>query len=281
MPPTTLVPTLDIPVPDDVDPADPSALARALVSDATAHALVLVVDLGGAVRAEPVLDDHPVDALCGRRAPMDASMVGVRAPASVTRREAEHAWHGGVVHLVSRAGVSATVVQDEHGVMHEFGPEIEPQTGRVPDSCRRVLGLATPPPSESMTRFVFCSWLAVILGRLEDVFDWATIVRLHPAAASLGERPTAASVADATRDLGESMEWERFRRVIAAVGGFPFGPEGAKVAAWADAGMFSRWAMDELPPLHVSLDRLFDEVSPDTIDRLWAAAHLCGAVLDD
>ena len=131
-----------------------------------------------------------------------------------------------------------------------------------------------------MTRFVFCSWLAVILGRLDDVFDWATVVRLHPAAATLGGHPTAARVAEVTRDLGESMDWERFRRVIAAVGGFPFGPQGTRIAAWADAGMFSRWALDELPPLDVSMGRLFDEVSPDTIDRLWAAAHLCGAAGD-
>lgn len=281
MPPTTLAPTLDLPVPHDVDPADPSALARALVPDSTEQPLLLVVDGDGSVRAEPVAGDHPVDALRGRRAPSNAAMVGVRAPASVTRREARQPWSGGVVHLVDRSGVSATVVQDEHGAVHVFGPDTEPQSGRVPDSCRRVLGLATPPPSESMTRFVFCSWLAVILGRLEEVFDWATVVRLHPAAATLGERPTAAVVAEATRDLGESMEWERFRRVIAAVGGFPFGPEGATVAAWADAGTFSRWAMDELPPLDVSFDRLFDEVSPDTIDRLWAAAHLCGAVIEE
>ena len=281
MPPTTLAPTVVVPVPPDIDPADPSALARTLVSDAGRSPLLLVVDLAGCVRAEPVLDDHPVDALYGRRAPVDASMVGLRAPASVSTRHDRCSWNGGVVHLVTRTGVAVTAVQDEGGIVNVFGPDTDPQSGRVPDSCRRVLGLTTPPPEETMTRFVFASWIAVLVGRLDDVYDWATVVRLHPAASSLDARPTAARVADATRDLGESMDWERFRRVIATVGGFPFGPDGARIAAWADAGMFSRWAMDELPPLDASLTRLVDEVSPDTIDRLWAAAHLCGAVTEE
>lgn len=281
MPPTTLAPTVAVPVPADVDPADPSALARALVSDAGHSPLLLVVDLGGCVRAEPVLADHPVDALYGRRAPVDASMVGLRAPASVSTRHDRSTWNGGVVHLVSRAGVAATAVQAESGVVNVFGPDTDPQSGRVPDLCRRVLGLSTPPPEETMTRFVFASWIAVLVGRLDELYDWATVVRLHPAASSLDAQPTAARVADVTRDLGESMDWERFRRVIATVGGFPFGVDGARIAAWADAGMFSRWAMDEVPPLVASLDRLVDEVSPDTIDRLWAAAHLCGAVSEE
>ena len=278
---STLSPSVAVAVPDGVDPADPAALARSLVPDADHGPLVLVVDPEGRVRAEPVTGEHPVDAMYGRRAPVDASMVGLRAPASVSRRHGGGAWSGGVVHLVTRVGVAVTAVQDDNGDVHVFGPDPEPQSGRVPDSCRRVLGLATPPPEETMTRFVFGAWIAMLLGRLDDVFDWTTVVRLHPTAADLGAHPTAARVAEATRELGDAMDWERFRRVIAAVGGFPFGPDGARIAAWADAGMFSRWAMDELPPLAVSLARLVDEVSPDTIDRLWAAAHLCGAVTTD
>lgn len=280
MSPRTLEPDRDLTIDTEVDPHDPAALVRALVPRSDGTPLVLVVDRTGRVRGEAVVAGHPVDAMYGRRAPSQAAMVGLRAPASVTRRDEGPSWAGGVVHLVSRDGVSATAVRAEDGVTTVFGPDVDPQHGRVPDACRRLLDLATPPPQVTMTAFVFSSWLAVIHGRLDDVFDWRTIVRLHPAAAALGDLPSAAGVAAATRELGESMDWERFRRVIAAVGGFPFGTDARTIAAWADAGMFSRWAMDELPPLPDALGRLVDEVSPDAIDRLWAAAHLCGAIDD-
>ena len=268
-------------LPDDVDRGDPVALVTAIASATIDHAMLLLVGVDGTITTDPLRGRDPVDALCGRRAPDDVAMVGLAAPAEVTRGPFASARCGVVAHLVTRGGISVTAVRADDGERRCFGPDVEPQTGRVPDACRRMLGLPTPPPSSSMTTFVFGAWLAVLDGRdrsADDVLDWSQIVGLHPVASTLPAAPTAAQLAAATRELGESMDWDRFRCVIAAVGGFPFGPDGAAMARWSDAGMFSRWAVDELPRPDAALARIADLVSADALDRLWATAHLCGAI---
>lgn len=268
-------------LPEDVDRADPVALATAISHAAIDEAFLLVVHDDGTIATEPLIGRDPVDSLCGRHAPADAAMVGLAAPATVTRAPSAPTRCGVVAHLLTRDGVSVTAVRAEDGEHRCFGPDVEPQSGRVPDSCRRMLGLPTPPAESTMTPFVFGAWLAVLDGRdrsADEILDWQEIVALHPVASTLPANPTAAQLATATSELGESMDWDRFRRVIATVGGFPFGPEGAEMARWSDAGMFSRWALDELPRPDAALARVSDLVTADALDRLWASAHLCGAI---
>ena len=101
------------------------------------------------------------------------------------------------------------------------------------------------------------------------------IVALHPACNSIDEAATPTAIAQATQALGHSLDWERFRRVITAVGGFPFGDSGKKTAAWMDTGMFSRWAMDSLPSRSDAFDLLDAALGPATFDRLWATIRFC------
>lgn len=267
-------------IPCGTDTTDPAALARAIVDLVPDEVALLTVLSDGTVSFEPIHGTTPVAAMCGRRATVTMRMVGLAAPAIATRRGDAHTRDGCVVHLVDRDGVAATALRDDRGEVLTFGPDRAPQSGRIPDACRRVLGLPTEPPETSMTPFVLTAWLVVLGGREGAPLDWPATVALHPMSSSLTGAPTAAEVAAATRELGEAMDWDRYRRLTASIGGFPFGPSGAVVAAWSDAGMFSRWAMDELPDPSDALQALTERLEPAVVDRLWAVAHLCGSIVE-
>lgn len=276
------IPATPLTLTPGIDRTDPVAIATLLGSTDIEEAVLLTVHDDGTARAEPLHRRDPITAMCGRHATPDTTMVGLAAPASVLRRgEDTPARSAGVVHLVTIDGISVTTVREESGAIITFGPDTAPQSGRVPDACRRVLGLPTPPPDSSLTPFVLGAWLEVLRPSVDEGdLDWPALVARHPAAAALGDRATPVDVAAATRELGEAMDWDRFRLVIARVGGFPLGPLAVPVARWTDAGMFSRWAMEQLPAVRDALDRLTGAVTPGALDRLWATAHLCGAVDD-
>lgn len=220
----------------------------------------------------------PVTSLFGRRVGEEILAVGLHAPATVTpvRAPSRAPSDQMVIHVTHRSGTAITVLHDRRST-RRFGPSDEPQRGRVPDACRRMFGLPTAPPTESMTAFVAGAWLEVVARRAVDRPDlpWSDVVALHPAWSSIATPATPAAVADATRTLGTALDWERFRRVIATVGGFPFGPDAAELAAWMDAGFFSRWALDCLPAPNDLLDMLGAVLGPACYDRLWATIRLC------
>lgn len=220
----------------------------------------------------------PIPSLFGRQVAAEISAVGVCAPATVSRAAdppglpAEHT----VVHVLHRTGVAITVLSDVPS-SRKFGPTAEPQQGRVPDACRRILGLPTSPPTETMTAFVVAAWLEVVTRHAlaTPELNWDDIITLHPACNSVACPTTPSALAEATRSLGCALDWERFRKVIATVGGFPFGDEAKETAAWMDAGMFSRWAIDSLPTPSDAFTVLEAVLGPATFDRLWATIRLC------
>jgi hypothetical protein len=220
----------------------------------------------------------PVGSMFGRSVTTDVVAVGLFAPAIVTSRSDDGPVRNDhtVIHVCHRNG-SALTVLDTTTSSRRFGPTTEPQTGRVPDACRRMLGLATAPPTETMTTFVLAAWLEVVARHCLEhpTASWSDIVALHPARSRLDDPTTPAGVADATRALGTALDWERFRRVIATVGGFPFGPDAATLARWMDTGIFSRWAIDSLPSPTDLLDILESVLGPSPFDRLWATVRLC------
>lgn len=227
--------------------------------------------------AELVADD-PVASLYGRVAPDDVTAIGLCSPATVSSNNgaAINDVAATVIHIVQRSGQSVTVLFSDDDIRW-FGPTHQRQHGRVPDSCRRLLGLNTAPPSESMTTFVISAWLEVLTRHALDKpdIDWESIVALHPAHTLAPTPATPSTLAAATRSLGTTLNWERFRCVIATVGGFPFGDNATEIAQWMDEGMFSRWAMELLPSRTDALDILESIVGPATYDRLWATLRLC------
>ncbi len=222
--------------------------------------------------------DDPVPSLVGRHVALDITAVAFCAPATVTSDDnpSPPSIEQTVVHAIHRSGVAITVLSTAETV-RTFGPTTNPQQGRVPDACRRILGLRTTAPEDSMTDFVIAAWLEVIARYAVKTpgLSWPEVVALHPAQSSVGSDSTPAEVAEATECLGRSLDWERFRNVIATVGGFPFGDSAKETAAWMDAGMFSRWAMDLLPSRPEALDLLEAVLGPSTFDRLWATVRFC------
>ncbi|MCX6505839.1 MAG: hypothetical protein NTU96_02015 [Actinobacteria bacterium] len=226
----------------------------------------------------PLNADDPVASLFCRTVDTHISAVGIYAPATLSGSidTSIVSVDQTVVHIVHRSGNALTALSQLESV-RTFGPTTEPQHGRVPDACRRILGLATAPPTHSMTDFVIAAWLEVIsrVALQHPGITWSDIVALHPACNSIDEAATPTAIAQATQALGHSLDWERFRRVITAVGGFPFGDSGKKTAAWMDTGMFSRWAMDSLPSRSDAFDLLDAALGPATFDRLWATIRFC------
>jgi hypothetical protein len=225
-----------------------------------------------------LLDDDPVASLYCQIAPNNVTAIGLCSPATVSANSgtAMEDAATSVIHIVQRSGQSATVLFSGDDIRW-FGPTHQLQQGRVPDSCRRLLGLNTAPPSESMMAFVIAAWLEVLTRHALDEpgIDWESIVALHPAHNLAPSPATPSTLAAATRSLGTSLNWERFRCVIATVGGFPFGDNATEIAQWMDEGMFSRWAMGLLPSRTDALDILESTIGPATYDRLLATLCLC------
>ena len=262
----------------DPTPGDIELLAVLALDARRDRPVLLHFDDDGIIDRRDLLADDPVASLYGETAPDRASAVGLCSPASVspTHNAATPLEADTVVHVVHRSGLAVTALLSDDGPRW-FGPTHQPQHGRVPDTCRRLLRLETAPPTEPMTNFVISAWLELVLRRaLEHPgLDWPAIVALHPAATSCPSPVTPSTLAAATISLGTALQWERFRRVIATVGGFPFGENASELAHWMDAGMFSRWAMECVLTRHAALDILESTIGPAVYDRLWATLRLC------
>ena len=258
--------------------ADVLDLAKFIASMHIPTPTFLTFDRSGQLEKSELHSEDPVAQLFGIIVPASVHTVGICAPATVTTAEwtpelgTEHL----VIHVVNRDGVSVTTLTFG-SYSRWFGPNTDPQRGRVPDACRRVLGLPTCPPVDSMTDFVLAAWLEVVTRHALDRpgLEWSDIIGLHPASHCVSAPITPTALANATLDLGSSLDWDRFRRVIATVGGFPFGDNATEIAAWMDDGMFSRWAMESIPTHDEALHLLEAVLGPGTFDRLWATVRLC------
>jgi hypothetical protein len=163
-------------------------------------------------------------------------------------------------HLVGRDGASASVASVDGEPWPPGGSDAAPQgQGRIPDLCRRALGLPTPAPAGGSGPLHALRWLdavAVAALRAPGRLSWPDVVACHPAAR---ETPTSTSTTAGADVPGPvelavlaarhaaSWPWERSRRACAerrwAIDGLA--PEHA---AWMDAGVFSRWSLATFPP---------------------------------
>ena len=236
----------------------------------------------------------PVLELVGRAISSSWIAVGLRAGAHARRGDDPTTAHSGnVVHIVHRDGTAVTVLSFPPVDRLVLGPDTEIRDGRVPDACRRLLGLPTAPPPTSMTAFVVDSWLAVCAktATLSPGLGWPEIVSLHPAQAggiastlqspdarvrsgTGSEVPTPADIAAATERLGASLGWERFHSACITSRFTPCPNLSTDAAVWMDAGMFARWVQGELPPRELLLDVLDAVLQPGAADRVWATLGL-------
>ncbi len=279
--------------PDDLDLV---ALAHALLPAAPDRPSVAT--LVGVVAPPPTTSSptivvadlpapDPVASLLGFDAPHDWRAIGVCAPSTtlVVDDPRTTPAPGAIVHLLDRGGRAVTVNSIGADVM-QIGPRDAPQEGRVPDVCRRALGLGTAPPPPDMGMLVIDAWLGAIARRAlaEPGLTWAACVALHPGRVLLGDdptlgsgEPTPAAMARATEQLGTQADWERYRQVCARGGGEPLSALPPAHAEWLDAGSFARWVLGEVPSWPAMMDLLDGALSAAAVDRMWATLGLCPA----
>lgn len=240
------------------------AIARVLdlaAVDEPGHVLVHVlgepddeVELG--VRPLDV-DVHPFQELAGLTAPEDWWAVGVRARGRATflddrGRPPERI---ATTYLLGRTGEEASLLRSGHEVSTLPGPA----TGTIPDACRRVLGLPTPPAPAS----TIALWTAVWLDRVLDAWgdpsrrralqsSWQELALQHPAATDVSAAPGActdrADLVPAAKAHATAWPWGRLRRDPHALQP-PSGALPQEVRDWMDDGCFARWMLGAYPSL--------------------------------
>lgn len=172
------------------------------------------------IAVNPLPADDPIGALYGFTAPDKWLAFGVATNATA-HCEGAGSNRVRIVYLLDRSG---RAVHAARGI--DLHDDANAAIGRVPDICRRVLGLPTSPPTSDPWQFWNLDWLDRILA-----------LRL---AADIGAPPPSWNEVSALRRHRRSSEapWAILRRECAAglldVGLAP------ELAEWMDDGMFER-----------------------------------------
>ena len=220
-----------------------------------------VIDLS--VRPLPSID--PIGALYGFRAPAEWIAFGV-----VTSGTAQHLDNDDVgpfdvrvVYFLDRRGLEVSLAKADDGRAPVLVDVIGPPTvvGRVPDTCRRVLGLPTSPPDRDPQLLWALDWLDRILTKVLDrdldssPLGWPEIEQLHRGC------PSA------------SAPWSILRRQCAA-GLLDLGTLSASDAEWMDDGMFSRQALAAYLDLREVVVDLAELLPAETWHKIVVRLHL-------
>jgi hypothetical protein len=154
--------------------------------------------------------------------------------------------------------------------------EIDDTVGALSDTCRRVLGLPTPPPERSMAHLWATVWLDRVVeqavARPEARPDWHTVAGLHPALGYLVLAGTPALphagdlLVQAGRAFAAAADWADLRDEY--LGDVPDDrPDRLlepPLVAWMDLGMFSRCVLGRMPDL-ADLHAIASEVLTTTV----------------
>lgn len=175
---------------------------------------------------------HPFHLLAGFTAPPEWSVFGIRAHGTAHHLgQPEAAGPISTTYLVDRGGREASRLRCADGPIDLRGPA----EGTLPDLCRRVLGLPTPPPPAPTPRLLWITlWLDRIMAAWADPAHrhrisstWTDVVALRPPTAGVGT-------------------WAELRADPTAVT-LPEAQLPAEVAAWMDDGCYARWVLGTLP----------------------------------
>lgn len=234
---------------------------------------------GGAELAVRPLDGHPAQALLGFSAPLGWTAIGVSAEGWARHYEGEPTGYSAmsvrgasrqrvrILHLLDRDGTAAGRLCWQDGRVHDEAPG----DGLVVDCLRRTLGLPTPPPTISSDRLFATLWLEAIVSsgrRGSRSMTWHHAASLHPAMQLLAQDehgPEADDLVTTALALGRVCHWARVREQ--AIRGWNVGAD-ASLAEWMDAGMLSRWLIEQHPPLDELTARARRRCTPATMRRV-------------
>jgi hypothetical protein len=217
------------------------------------------------VRALPEVD--PIGSLFGFHAPDDWLAFGVVTGGTARHFDAADGepMHVRMSYLLDRHGFEASVARTDRSSPPLVDVCGEPITlGRIPDTCRRVLGIPTAPPDADPQLLWGLDWLDAILSSAvgRDLgsapLAWSQIRKLHRGRAS------------------HSAPWSILRRECAA-GHLDIGELSARDADWMDDGMFSRQAIAAYPELIDLLIDLAELLPSETVHNIIDQLDIDGA----
>ena len=205
----------------------------------------------------PLLTSDPVGSIFGFDAPANWCAFGVASAATAAPclRDGVQS-HVCFAYLVDREGTHACAARDQHSNLTVFdyvGASAE--LGRIPDACRRVLRLPTPPPALAPRTYWILEWLdrilALAIGR------------------DLGSPPPPWNRIEALLRIesDDTHPWAILRRQCAA-GHLDIGGISPRLAAWMDDGMFSREAIGAFPEPQDMVADLAELMPPHILERI-------------
>jgi hypothetical protein len=194
---------------------------------------------------------------------------------------------------VDRGGQQVTVSSHHPGSDPMALPDESP-IGRIPDVCRRALGLATPAPQARTIELWAVLWLEQLL--LDGLAaprarSWAEVVACfgdvahsgpsHTSPSHSAPCPSGSSDDEVTRRLVASghqlgrHSWAELRQIWAGRDRAGLGVDGA-TAAWMDDGMFSREVLGGFPLIDDLVVELGAMLAPEVIGLLDRALRTWG-----
>lgn len=239
-----------------------------------------------------VAGTHPVEVLGGFTAPPSWEAVGCVAAASAypVHPAPEHAAVRRRVRfgfLLHRDGTSVASVTGHSPQPGHEGRQ--PPEGRIADTCRRVLNLATPPAAQGPEAWWAMVWLDRIFA--EAVLDpahrpsWPEVLALHPlfgagdasgpAAGHRSVTPPGPAFATSIAEVASTLTWGTIRSAVAC------GPDAVNqvdpdLAAWLDDGSFARAVIEPYVPVPVLLHELTELLSDHAHAEVTAAVREWG-----
>jgi hypothetical protein len=252
-------------------------------ADTPGHVLVRVegpyqpdVNLG----LKPLGEGHPFDELAGFVAPDDWTVLGLRTSGTARHldRPGGEPQRIASTFLIDRRGREASVLRFDGEVIESPGRA----SGTIPDTCRRVMGLATDPPPGTTELLWSAMWLDRIVERWAqpqrrcDLTSFAQLAILHPAVHApsppdLLAVADPASLARVARPHAAATPWDRLRRAEEPLH-LPDGGLSPDIARWMDDGFFARWALGAYPHLATAAfeakDLLGPALGPQLIEAL-------------
>jgi hypothetical protein len=240
---------------------------------------------GLSLAVRPLIGPDPVVELLGFVAPASWSAVGIVSTArwanltdgelaGVPHRRRRADGRARLAYLVTRTGASLVVLQQEGAerITRWFAPGHE-HVGRIDDVCRRMLGLPTRPPSYPPLGLWAVMWADSLVrrGSATRLQTWREVALSHPVVARLAvdDESLLATATDDLVELAASyanlLGWAELRSLCAR-GQWPLVDADPDDVAWMDDGMFSRWAVADLPELDDLLDDV-DLLLPEALRR--------------
>ena len=193
---------------------------------------------------------HPFSVLAGTCAPAEWELFGVRARGRARAldgdgAEGRPAAECTTTYLVGRSGEEVAVLREggRTSVIHQ------PAEGTIPDLCRLVLGLPTPPPPAPSHELFTLAWLdrvhEIATAHPAVCLSAATVAALHPAGTKVTD---GARFAGLTEAHAAAWPWSRLRAEPHHLA-LPGGDLEVEVTSWMDDGAYARWALGAYPRL--------------------------------